>query len=117
MHIDHDGMVLQSESDVEQKLIMPLLTGAAYLDILESRIKTKEYLAPTEINRKAGQTSGHFPDYSVWFRSFPCLIVEAKSPEVSAEARQICQSGLRPQSARCTATRPSRLSQSSTLKG
>jgi hypothetical protein len=85
MHIDHDGMALVTESDVEQKLIMPLLTGAAYLDISESKIKTKQYLAPTEINKKAGQTSGHYPDYSIWFRSFPCLIVEAKSPEVSAE--------------------------------
>ena len=85
MHIEHDGMVLENESDVEQKLIMPLLSAPAYLDIPESKVKTKEYLAPTPINRKAGQTSGHFPDYSVWFRSFPCLIVEAKSPEVSAE--------------------------------
>jgi type I site-specific restriction endonuclease len=86
MHIDHDGMVLESESDVEQKLIMPLLTGPAYLNIPESKIKTKQYLAPTEFNKKAGQTSGHYPDYSIWFRSFPCLIVEAKSPEVSAES-------------------------------
>ncbi len=58
---------------------------AAYLDIPESSIKPKKYLAPTPLNRKAGQTSGSYPDFSVWFQSFPCLVVEAKSPEVSAE--------------------------------
>jgi hypothetical protein len=85
MHIDGDGMVLQNESDVEMKVIWPLLKGAAYLDIPESNIKTKKYLAPTPLDKKAGQTSGNYPDFSVWFRSFPCLIVEAKSPEVAVE--------------------------------
>src|ERR1019366_5713490 len=85
MHIDHAALVLQNESDVEVKIIVPLLQGAAYLDIPESSIKPKKYLAPTPLNRKAGKTSGNYPDFSVWFRSFPCLIVEAKSPEVSAE--------------------------------
>ena len=85
MHIDHEGACLQNESDVEVKIILPLLQGAAYLDIPEACIKPKKYLAPTPFSRKAGQTSGSFPDFSVWFRSFPCLIVEAKSPDVAAE--------------------------------
>jgi hypothetical protein len=33
MHIDHENLTLGNESDVEQKVIMPLLTGAAYLGI------------------------------------------------------------------------------------
>ena len=85
MHIDHEGVVLETESDVEMKIIVPLLQGAAYLDIPESSVKTKKYLAPTPFNKKAGQTAGNYPDFSVWFRSFPCLIVEAKAPEVAAE--------------------------------
>jgi hypothetical protein len=85
MHIDHEGLVLKNESDVEVKVILPLLEGAAYLDIPESCVKPKKYLAPTPFNRKAGVTSGGYPDFSVWFRSFPCLLVEAKSPEVSVE--------------------------------
>jgi hypothetical protein len=85
MHIDHEGMVLDNESDVEVKIVVPLLQGAAYLDIPETAIKPKKYLAPTPFNRKAGQTSGSYPDFSVWFRSFPCLIVEAKAPDVAVE--------------------------------
>jgi hypothetical protein len=85
MHIDHEGMVLETEADVEAQVIFPLLTGAAYLDIPGSSVKGKYYLAPTPFNKKARLTSGSYPDFSVWFRSFPCLIVEAKSPEVSVE--------------------------------
>ena len=85
MHIDHDSLVLGNEADVEDKVVAPLLQGAAYLDIPSTAIKPKSYLAPTPFNRKAGQTSGGFPDFSVWFRSFPCLIVEAKPPEVPVE--------------------------------
>ena len=57
MHIDHEGVVLETESDVEMKIIVPLLQGAAYLDIPESSVKTKKYLAPTPFNKKAGQTA------------------------------------------------------------
>jgi hypothetical protein len=85
MHIDHDVVVLQNEADVELKIVAPLLHGAAYLDIPERAIKPKQYLAPTPFSRKAGQTSGNYPDYTVWFHSFPCLIVEAKSPDVPSE--------------------------------
>ncbi len=85
MHIDHDGALLTTEADVEMKIIVPLLRGAAYLDIPEDSVKAKKYLAPTPFNRKAGQTSGSYPDFTVWFRSFPCLIVEAKAPDVAVE--------------------------------
>ena len=85
MHIDCERATLINESDVEMKVIAPLLQGAAYLDIPEIAIKPKKYLAPTRFNKKAGQTSGSYPDFSVWFRSFPCLIVEAKSPDVAVE--------------------------------
>jgi hypothetical protein len=85
MHIDHDSLLLENEADVEVKIIVPLLQGTAYLDIPEGAIRPKGYLAPTPFNRKAGQTSGGFPDFSVWFGSFPCLIVEAKPPDVPAE--------------------------------
>jgi hypothetical protein len=46
MHIDCDGAVLANESDVEMKVVVPLLQGAAYLDIPEIAIKPKKYLAP-----------------------------------------------------------------------
>jgi hypothetical protein len=86
MHIDHDNLSLLSESDVEQKIVMPLLTGTNYLEISQDRIFTKEYLAPTILDKAAGKTSGYFPDYSIWMHGFPVLIVEAKAPDVPSES-------------------------------
>src|ERR1035437_5523433 len=80
MHIDHDKLTLETESDVEQKVIMPLLTSGSYLGIPEGRIFTKKYLAPTELDKRAGRATGYYPDYSVWMGGFPVLIVEAKGP-------------------------------------
>lgn len=85
MHIDHQSVVVDNEADVELKILVPLMQGANYLAIPNQAIKAKNYLEPTPFNRKAGKTSGGFPDFSVWFRSFPCLIVEAKPPEVAVE--------------------------------
>jgi hypothetical protein len=85
MHIDHDSVVLDNEADVELKILVPLMRGANYLDIPDKATKAKDYLEPTPFNKKAGKTSGGFPDFSVWFRSFPCLIVEAKLPDVTVE--------------------------------
>jgi hypothetical protein len=84
-HIDHDGLVVRTESDVEQKVLMPLLNGEAYLAIPETQIHTKEYLAPTKLDKTAGKTTGYFPDYSVWSCGFAIMIVEAKAPGVPTD--------------------------------
>jgi type I site-specific restriction endonuclease len=85
MHIDHDNLVLETESDVEQKIIMPLLVGEAYLGIPSNKVFTKSYLAPSILDKKADRKSGYYPDYAVFMRSFPVLIVEAKAPDVPPE--------------------------------
>jgi hypothetical protein len=85
VHIDSDNLVLCSESDVEQKVVMPLLTGAAYLGIPQDCVFTKAYLAPTALDKAAGKGSGYFPDYSVWMHGFPVLVVEVKAPDVASE--------------------------------
>lgn len=84
MHIEPDALKLSTESDVEQKLLMPLLIGSQYLNIPQDCIYTKDYIAPTQLDKAAGRTTGYFPDYSIWISGFPILIVEAKSPEVDA---------------------------------
>jgi type I site-specific restriction endonuclease len=76
---------LRTESDVEQKVIMPLLSGEATLGIPIDRIRTKEYLAPSKLDKAAGKNMGYFPDYSVWCLSFPVMVVEAKAPGVRCE--------------------------------
>ena len=57
-----DGVIvateLVTESDVEQKVIYPLLSGGNYLAINERHIRTKEYLAPTKLDKGAEKTTG-----------------------------------------------------------
>ena len=76
---------LKTEADVELKVISPLLTGANYLEIPVSSIKGKEYLQPAPLDKAASKSGGYYPDYSVWEKAVPVLIVEAKSPDVLAE--------------------------------
>lgn len=85
MHIDYENLTIETESDVEQKILMPLLQGEAYLGIAESNIFTKQYHAPTALDKSAGKTSGYFPDYGIWIRGFLVMAVEAKTPDVSVE--------------------------------
>ncbi len=85
MPIDHDCLVLTTESDVEQKIIMPLLTDGTLLGLPGDRIFTKDFMAPTALDKSAGRSSGYYPDYTAWYRGFPVLVVEAKSPDLSAE--------------------------------
>lgn len=79
MPID-DEVALKTESDVEQKVIMPLLTDAPLLSIPAAAVHTKEYLAPAALDKAAGKLSGYYPDYSVWLYGVPVMIVEAKGP-------------------------------------
>jgi hypothetical protein len=84
-HIDPDNLVVKTESDVEQKVLMPLLSGEAYLAIPQPQIHTKGYLEPTKLDKEAGKTGGYFPDYSVWGCGFLVMVVEAKAPSVAVE--------------------------------
>jgi len=86
MHIDHDNLTLNNEGDVEQKVVVPLLGEDIYLSISGDKIFSKLYLAPTELDKTAGRTTGYYPDYTVWMRGFPLLVVEVKAPDVPAES-------------------------------
>ncbi|MGB8369941.1 MAG: hypothetical protein ACLPYZ_16615 [Limisphaerales bacterium] len=76
---------LVTESDVEQKLIYPLLSSTQGLGYFAEEIKTKSYLAPTDLDKGAGRKVGYYPDYAVILSSLPALIVEAKAPSESVE--------------------------------
>ena len=73
---------VRTEADVEQKVIFPLLTDPNCLEIPSASIKTKNYLPAAPLDKEAGKPGGYFPDYSVWEKALPILIVEAKSPDV-----------------------------------
>jgi hypothetical protein len=82
----HDENEFRTESDVEQKWLLPLLTHRSYFAIPSKWIRTKEYMSPTEIDKAAGRRYGYIPDYSIWLGGLPLLIVEAKAPDVAVEA-------------------------------
>jgi hypothetical protein len=84
MFIDETS-VLITESDVEQKVVMPLLTDQRLLAIAETSVYTKQYLAPAALDKAAGKLVGYYPDYSIWFHGLPTMVVEAKAPDVAAE--------------------------------
>ena len=78
--LDEDN--LETEADVELKIIAPLLVGPNYLNIDSSYIRSKDYLSPTKLDKRAGKHTGYYPDFSVWIDAIPALIVEAKNPTV-----------------------------------
>jgi len=81
----HTAPGVETEADVELKVIWPLLTGPNFLEIPASSIHAKEYLRPVQLDKAAGKATGYYPDFSVWEKALPTLIVEAKAPEVVPE--------------------------------
>lgn len=85
MQIEPENLNVATESDVEQKILMPLLEGASLLAIPIGNIKTKSYLSPSSLDKGAGKSFGYYPDYSVWWHGLPLLLIEAKAPDVAVE--------------------------------
>jgi hypothetical protein len=76
---------LRTEGDVEAKLLIPLLCDEIYLGIPSPYFFSKEYLAPSDIDKGAKVPGGYYPDFSVWVNGFPVLIVDAKTPGTPVE--------------------------------
>lgn len=76
-----DEKLLQSESDVEQKVIFPLLTNKypEGLDYSTKYILTKHNLKRFQID-KGQKTKIYYPDYIINIDGIPSLVVEAKKP-------------------------------------
>lgn len=77
--IDHAGLL--GESDVEQKYIYPFLTHTSFLGLPSLWVRTRQYMASTDLDKGAGRRTGYFPDYSIWVSGLPLIVVEAKSPD------------------------------------
>jgi len=77
---------LQNESDVEQKLIFPLLIGRAPdgLGFWVGDIATKASLLRFKID-KGQKEKLYYPDYVVVLAGLPAIVVEAKSPQESVD--------------------------------
>jgi len=85
VHIDHDNLNCVTEGDVEAKLLIPLIRSELYLNVPSQNFFSKEYLAPSEIDKGAKVAGGYYPDFSVWIHGFPIVVVEAKAPGVPVE--------------------------------
>lgn len=77
---------LATESDVEQKLIWPLLTTASPsgAGLLPADVLTKQSIRRLEIGKGTSRKL-YFPDYMVVIAGLPVLVVEAKAPKESVE--------------------------------
>ena len=74
---------LQTESDVEQKFIFPLLTHPSFLAIPRKAILTKKSMGSLTFVDKAALPRNYVPDYVIFFHGLPVCVVEAKAPDVS----------------------------------
>ncbi len=81
---------LVTESDVEQKVIYPVLKDI--LKFHDAEIKTKQYLPTYDIGKRASKKSGYYPDYMIIVDGLPCIVIEAKSPNEDVEEgyREAC---------------------------
>lgn len=69
-----------TESDVEQFFVFPLLTEQGYLGIPDTAVRTKNSLATHEIDK--GRTRKRYvPDYVIYGEGLPLVVVEVKNPE------------------------------------
>ncbi len=73
---------IHNESDVEQKIVMPLLKEV--LSYSDDEIRTKDYLAPTVIDKGAGKKIGYYPDFMIYIGGIPVLVLEVKDIHISA---------------------------------
>jgi hypothetical protein len=72
---------LVTESDVEQKLLWPLLTTLfpTGLGLIPSDVLTKMSIRRLEVGKGTSRKL-YFPDYMVVIAGLPVLVVEAKAP-------------------------------------
>ena len=74
-----------TESDVEQKFIMPLLTHPSFLEIPSRAILTKKSMRGLSFVNKSALPKGYVPDYIIFFKGYPVLVIEAKPPDVAVK--------------------------------
>lgn len=72
---------LHNESDVEQKLVYPLLTGnePLGLGLLSNEVLTKQNIRRITIG-KGDERKSYFPDYLIVIGGIPLAVIEAKGP-------------------------------------
>lgn len=75
----------ESESDVEQKLIYPMLVHPSFLGIPSKAILSKRSLVSMPFVNKTSLPKNYIPDYLISLFGLPVCVIEAKEPEVSVD--------------------------------
>ena len=83
MELCHQSYLV-SESDVEQKFIMPLLIAPPPngFGFSVSEIHTKETIC-SQVIGKGTSSKNYVPDYLITIKNIPLLVIEAKRPNSS----------------------------------
>ena len=76
---------LKNESDVEQKFLYPLLNHPSFLGIPAKVILTKRSMSALSFVDKSALPKNYVPDYLEFLEGYPVCVIEAKSPDVSAQ--------------------------------
>jgi hypothetical protein len=69
-----------SEGDVETRVVLPLLTRAEFLGVPLEQVRSKEGISARDIGKGTKRKVGYVPDFLVYAKSLPIVVVEAKSP-------------------------------------
>jgi len=69
-----------TEGEVETQIILPLLTRSDLLSIPLGAVKSKTGIAARDIGKGAKRKVGYVPDFFVYMKAVPLLVIEAKSP-------------------------------------
>lgn len=81
-----DPCSITTESDVEQKIIYPLITSCTEVGLryLAAEVLTKTNIRKLSIDKGVSKKI-YFPDYLIVIRGYPLVIIEAKKPGESLE--------------------------------
>ena len=66
MLIEPNKVVLNSEADVETHILVPLMKGELYLNVPAENVRSKNYMALSDLDKGAKGQKGYYPDFSVW---------------------------------------------------
>ena len=81
-----EDQFLINESDVEQKVVWPLLTNPIPIGLgyNNTHIQTKSSLKQLKIE-KGKNSKLYYPDYIIYFEGLPLIVIEAKKPNDNLE--------------------------------
>lgn len=69
-----------TEGEVETQIVLPLLTRSDLLGIPLGALKSKTGISARDIGKGSKRKIGYIPDFFVYMKSVPLLLIEAKSP-------------------------------------